>query len=412
MLGYSKTLNTSEHLFYSKKVKDITMSHQQETKYLSTLNININRLGSSETTQEGSFIVLPHERLRYSPTNIKNKNLSLNSLKSLFMNKLLNVRKIHLSNLSIHQHHFSSISRAQDANNDKINPYWLTGFVDAEGCFSVIVEISNITKWKVKTSFEINLHIKDVDILHKIKDFFGVGAISLRQNKNIAVYRVSKLESLIDIIIPHFKVYSLITQKSIDFYFWCKVIDIISKKEHLSQSGFLTILTYYASINRGISNKVLMHYPHIKPVIRHKVNLPLNLNPHWVSGFVSGDGGFSIIIRPSISYILKQQVSCRFHIAQHIRDIELMNLFSKFFNCGTVYLRKTKTCDFVVQDINLLISKIIPHFDIYPILNLKYKDFICFKKALNIIQSKQHLTQEGLDLIKKFNLEMNSNRLK
>ncbi len=71
MLGYSKTLNTSEHLFYSKKVKDITMSHQQETKYLSTLNIN--RLGSSETTQEGSFIVLPHERLRYSPTNIKNK---------------------------------------------------------------------------------------------------------------------------------------------------------------------------------------------------------------------------------------------------------------------------------------------------------------------------------------------------
>ena len=112
-------------------------------------------------------------------------------------------------------------------------------------------------------------------------------------------------------------------------------------------------------------------------------------------------------------------MSCRFHIAQHIRDIELMNLFTKFFNCGTVYVRtnSSERCDFVVQDINLLITKIIPHFDIYPILNLKYEDFICFNKALDIINSKQHLlathsTEEGLDIIKKLNLEMNYNRLK
>jgi hypothetical protein len=414
MLEISKTLNTSEHLFYSKKVKDIIMSNQQETNSFSQLNIK--RVGSSETTQEGSFIVLSKvkERLRYSPTNFKNNNLSLNNLKSLFMNKLLNVRKNHLSHLSIHHHHFATISRHQDENNDKINPYWITGFVDAEGCFSVIIDRSNITKWKIKTSFEINLHIKDVDILHKIKSFFGVGAIYLRVNKNIAVYRISKMEYLRDIIIPHFKIYSLISTKSIDFYFWCKVIEIIYKKEHLSHSGFLNILIYYASINRGISKQILKFYPQIKPLMRHSVNLPLDLNPHWVSGFVSGDGGFSIIIRPSKSYILKQQVSCRFHIAQHIRDIELINLFNKFFNCGNVYVRTnlSERCDFVVQDIKLLISNIIPHFDSYPILNLKYKDYICFKKALNIIQLKQHLTQEGLDFIKKLNLEMNSNRLK
>ena len=34
-------------------------------------------------------------------------------------------------------------------------------------------------------SIEINLHIKDVDILYKLKDFFGVGAVYLRANKNI-----------------------------------------------------------------------------------------------------------------------------------------------------------------------------------------------------------------------------------
>lgn len=129
---------------------------------------------------------------------------------------------------------------------------------------------------------------------------------------------------------------------------------------------------------------------------------------------MSGDGGFSIIVRSSNNYKLKQQVSCRFHIAQHIRDVELMILFSKFFNCGTVYLRSNslQRCDFLVQDINLLFSKITPHFDLYPILNLKQKDYLCFKRALDIIKYKQHLTPEGLDKIKILNLEMNSNRLK
>ena len=31
-------------------------------------------------------------------------------------------------------------------NVDKLDPNWVTGFVDAEGCFSVIIEISNPLK--------------------------------------------------------------------------------------------------------------------------------------------------------------------------------------------------------------------------------------------------------------------------
>ena len=91
-----------------------------------------------------------------------------------------------------------------------------------------------------------------------------------------------------------------------------------------------------------------------------------------------------------------------------------MKLFSNFFNCGTVYVRSNSSqrCDFVVQDIDLLLYKIIPHFDLYPIFNLKFKDYICFKQALDIIKSKQHLIPEGLDKIKTLVLEMNSNRLK
>lgn len=416
MLENSNTLNTIKFFIYSNKFKDITMSNQQETKiiyYFCLLRDYIRRI----------FLF---ERLRNSPTNIINIYLFLNCLKAIFKNNRINIKlkKIFfLSIIALLNRSFTSwklnkntcVKRSLSQNiSDKIDPNWITGFVDAEGCFSVIIEKSGIEKWRVRTSFEINLHIKDVDILYKFKSFFGVGAIYLRTNKNIAVYRVSNIEYLRDNIIPHFNDYPLITQKFIDFWFWSKVVQIILKKEHLKKSGFLTILSYYASINKGATKKVLQYYPNIKPVIRISVNLPDKLNPFWVSGFVAGDGGFSINIRPSNSYILKQQVYCRFHIAQHIKEIKLMNLFIKFFNCGSVYIRanSSQMCDFVVQDVNLILYNIIPHFDIYPIFSLKFKDYICFKKGLNIIKLKQHLTSEGLYKIKALNLEMNSNRLK
>jgi hypothetical protein len=40
----------------------------------------------------------------------------------------------------------------------------------------------------------------------------------------------------------------------------------MSKKEHLIASGFSTILTYYASINKGMSPTVLGAFPEITGV--------------------------------------------------------------------------------------------------------------------------------------------------
>lgn len=190
---------------------------------------------------------------------------------------------------------------------------------------------------------------------------------------------------------------------------------MILNKDHLTKTGVATILTYYASINRGVSNKVLKYYPDIVPADKPVIYLPESLNPQWVSGFVAGDGGFSIYVKPAKDYVLPEKVYCRFHIAQHSRDIELIKLFVKFFGCGTVHSRSnlaTPRCDFIVQDATSLLNKIIPHFDLYPLLNLKQKDYICFKESMLMIKLKEHLTQEGLDKIKTLNLEMNSNRLK
>jgi hypothetical protein len=56
----------------------------------------------------------------------------------------------------------------------------------------------------------------------------------------------------------------------------------MSSKGHLR--GFLLVLTYYASINRGVSKKVAKAYPDITPYPRPDPVLPANLNPHWLTG--------------------------------------------------------------------------------------------------------------------------------
>jgi len=193
----------------------------------------------------------------------------------------------------------------------------VTGFTNAEGCFTIIIEITDPLKWKVRSSFEINLHTMDTDILHKIQCFFGVGSVYTRMSRKTSVYRVTNVKDLIAVIIPHFTKYPLISKKNSDFILWSKVIQMMLNKDHLSLTGFLTILTYYASINRGISKNVLKYYANIIPFGKLEVSLPDSLNPDWVSGFVAGDGGFAIYVKPAKDYALTEKVYFRFHIAQH-----------------------------------------------------------------------------------------------
>jgi hypothetical protein len=389
MLESSNTLITSNINTYSENIKDVTMGNQ----HVSIKNIVISLIVFLYNIRDYTREVISFIWLRYSPIFLKDKNYSI------------------YSNISINK----TLRKNLTSSLDKLDPNWVTGFCDAEGCFSVIIDTTNPSKGRVKISFEINLHEKDQDILYKIKSFFGIGNVYHIRARKKSVYRVTNVNNINNVIIPHFRSYPLISKKYTNYTLWSKVINLILNKEHLTEKGFLDILSLYASINRGVSKKVSQIYTDIILAPKPLKLLPDNLNPQWVSGFVAGDGGFSIYVRPAKDYAIGEKVYCRFHIAQHSKDLELMKLFIKFFGCGTVSIRSntsTSRCDYIVQDTTNLIGNILPHFDSYPLLNLKQKDYKCFNECMTILKLKQHLNQEGLNKIKSLNLEMNSNRLK
>jgi len=123
------------------------------------------------------------------------------------------------------------------------NPYWITGFADAESSF--VLKISQKDRkfpWVVIPSFSIELHEKDISLLFIIKNYFGVGSILkravVRDGKPSAIYHVQSVNDLVTKIIPHFNNYPMLTQKQADFQLFCKAIDLITNKEHFNFDGF------------------------------------------------------------------------------------------------------------------------------------------------------------------------------
>ncbi len=71
---------------------------------------------------------------------------------------------------------------ARGKGNHQLNPNYITGFVDGEGCFHITIakKTGNKTGYSVNLSFSIGLHSKDADLLRTIQAYFGgIGILSV-----------------------------------------------------------------------------------------------------------------------------------------------------------------------------------------------------------------------------------------
>jgi hypothetical protein len=268
--------------------------------------------------------------------------------------------------------------------------------------------------------FAIELHLKDKALLEQIQCFFGgVGVIRDIGSKGTVGYTVTKIKDIITVIVPHFIKNPLLTQKRADFELFKWVVQLMDKKEHLSYEGLIKILAIKASLNLGLSDELKAAFPNIIPVPRPLVK-DQNIqegSPHWLAGFVDGDGCFYVGISESDRYVAGGQVLIRFFITQHSRDTSLLNSLSGFFGptpCGYVSVVKDPSkalSYFTVSKFSDIEEKIIPFFKKYPFEGSKNpSDFEDWCKIALLIKEKAHLTQEGLNKIRLIKSGMNTGR--
>ena len=107
---------------------------------------------------------------------------------------------------------------------------------------------------------------------------------------------IYRKRDLLNKILPIFKENSLITKKSLDFYYFSKVCYLMNNKEHLNEQRLKKIISIRASMNKGLTGTLKSIFPNIVPVERPIIKNQIIKSPLWLIGFVDGEGCFYLKI--------------------------------------------------------------------------------------------------------------------
>nr|AKC35205.1 hypothetical protein [Ulva sp. UNA00071828] len=136
------------------------------------------------------------------------------------------------------------------------------------------------------------------------------------------------------------------------------------------------------------------------------------LESQWVVGFVDGEGCFFIGLNKNPEMPLGFQVLPEFCVVQHRRDEQILYALKKFWGFGVVRKNHGDRLCYRVRGITNLNKTIIPFFEKHSLKTKKKIDFLKFRKVLQLIENKQHLTIQGLLEIDAIRLEMNTGKSK
>ena len=130
----------------------------------------------------------------------------------------------------------------QETARPRLDPMWVVGFVDGEGCFSVSVHQNPFVRqtrgWQLRPTFQVYQHERHREVLEDVISFFGCGRIRAKGPKSsVLTYAVDSLRDLEEGILPFFETHQLVV-KAADFRLFAEIVRSMRRKEHLTPTGF------------------------------------------------------------------------------------------------------------------------------------------------------------------------------
>jgi len=134
---------------------------------------------------------------------------------------------------------------------------YISGYVDGEGCFCVSFTPSKRHKfgWEVRPSFSVSQNSDRSEMLYKIQELWGCGFIRPDSSDNTLKFEVRKIVDLIEIVLPHFRNYPLLTAKQHDVELFGKICCLVFDKQHLEIEGLSKIVSLAMRMNSSGKRK-------------------------------------------------------------------------------------------------------------------------------------------------------------
>ncbi len=235
-------------------------------------------------------------------------------------------------------------------------------------------------------------------MLHACVDFFGCGSVVIDNRKhNTKKFAVTKLDDLVNIIIPFFDKNPLLTSKFLNYTSFKEAVLIVSNnKGKLTSQDLAKLSSIKSSMNTNRTWEEKYNY-------YHTIFLDRVITPAWLVGFIEGDGCFYL-------YLNNSNLQHSIEITQSTQDIEILERIQSFLNVGTISpkrddnsLEAAKRMKSVSRlKIRALseVESVINIIDLCPLITTKKKDYAIFKEAINLFKKKAALTSENLIKIK------------
>ena len=128
----------------------------------------------------------------------------------------------------------------------------------------------------------------------------------------------------------------------------------------------------------------------------------------YLSGYADGEGSFCVSFSPRPKLRTLLEVRPSFSVSQNGDRQEVLKLFQRYLDCVTIRRNPSdRTFKYESRSIKDLIGKVIPHFQKYPLLSSKKKDFEKFAALCQMIYEGKHLKQDTLKEIVTISYQMN-----
>ena len=144
--------------------------------------------------------------------------------------------------------------------NKKLNPYWVTGFVDGEGCFSISFtkRLYRKIKVEIRPSFSVTQLPESKHLLKELQQFFNCGSIRFSRHDGFYKYEVRSLNDLHENIIPHFNKYILISPKKENFEIFQRICFSIKSNKYKNPETLKSIIKMAYEMNKQGKRKYLL----------------------------------------------------------------------------------------------------------------------------------------------------------
>jgi hypothetical protein len=128
----------------------------------------------------------------------------------------------------------------------------------------------------------------------------------------------------------------------------------------------------------------------------------------YVSGYADGEGCFTVSISPRRKLRAGWEVRPSFSVSQNGDRAEVLHALQAYFGCGSIRPdRSDKTFKWETRRLEDILGRVIPHFERYPLLSSKQRDFERFAHVCRLMAGGAHRTREGLVRIVELTSEMN-----